>query len=147
LVVLGRYCLERHLGSGASGVVWLAEDRNLRRRVALKRTVPERAVQLRDEASILAQFDHPNLVRVYDAPLEAGTPVLVMEYVEGESLRELLKRERTLPAAQVVELGSEVLRGPPTPTRRGSSTGTSSPATCSSPQKAWRSSGTSAWGS
>ncbi len=111
LVVLGRYCLERHLGSGASGVVWLAEDRNLRRRVALKRTVPERAVQLRDEASILAQFDHPNLVRVYDAPLEAGTPVLVMEYVEGESLRELLKRERTLPAAQVVELGSEVLRG------------------------------------
>lgn len=80
-VVLGRYRLERHIGSGAFGDVWLAEDRNLRRKVALKRTPHERARQLRDEASILAQFDHPNLVRVFDAPLDAGTPVLMMEYV------------------------------------------------------------------
>ena len=55
-VVLGRYALGEHLGKGAFGTVWLADDRTLGRRVALKFVEPHKLAQLRDEAATLAQL-------------------------------------------------------------------------------------------
>lgn len=92
---VGPYRLVRSLGAGGMGEVFLAErdDGNFRQEVALK-MVPysladsERAGRLRRERQILAQLDHPNLVRVLDGGIAPdGTPYLAMEYVRGLSLR------------------------------------------------------------
>ena len=92
---LGRYRLISKIGSGGMATVDLAEDTLLGRLVALKRmegTVDVSGLsRLRREALAGASLNHPNLVSVYDIlTLEDGHLVIVMEYVEGETLRELL---------------------------------------------------------
>jgi hypothetical protein len=92
-----RYRYLATLGSGGMGRVELAEDTRLGRRVALKRISDEAdanvAVRLRREALVGASLTHPNLVSIYDVLSgEDGRPVIVMEYVEGENLRQALAR-------------------------------------------------------
>jgi eukaryotic-like serine/threonine-protein kinase len=96
---VGTYRLIRVLGSGGMGEVFLAErdDASFRQEVAIK-LVPfaladsERAGRLRRERQILAQLDHPNLVRVLDGGVAPdGTPYIAMEYVRGRSLRAWVK--------------------------------------------------------
>ncbi len=95
--LVGRYRLERLLGQGASGSVYLAHDPNLDRKVALKvlrsgdRETP-RWIRFEQEARLIAQLDHPNVVRVMLLETEAEPPYLVMEYVEGQSFEDLLSR-------------------------------------------------------
>ncbi len=108
-VVLGRYALGEHLGKGAFGTVWLADDRTLRRRVALKFVEPHKLAQLRDEAATLAQLDHPNIVKVWDVSLDPEAPALIMEYVEGESLRARMVREGVLAVEDAVGIACSVL--------------------------------------
>ena len=101
---LGRYRLISKIGSGGMATVDLAEDTLLGRLVALKRmegTVDVSGLsRLRREALAGASLNHPNLVSVYDIlTLEDGHLVIVMEYVEGETLRELLTRRGALPSA------------------------------------------------
>jgi predicted Ser/Thr protein kinase len=89
-VVLERYAIVRRLGSGAMGSVYLAHDAQLDRPVALK-ILHRRSVAgdgpLLDEARTLARVRHPNVVTVFDATLHRGRLCIVMEYVEGETLR------------------------------------------------------------
>jgi hypothetical protein len=88
--ILERYAIQRRLGVGAMGTVHLAHDTQLDRMVALKmlhRRGAERDAPLLAEARALARVRHPNVVTVFDAALNRGRLCIVMEYVDGETLR------------------------------------------------------------
>lgn len=88
-----RYEIEAELGQGGMGTVYRAKDATLKRDVAVKelsnfRLGSEGKAQLLAEAQTVAQLNHPNIVAVYDAGEHAGNPFIVMELVEGVTLRE-----------------------------------------------------------
>ena len=85
-----RYRLERLLGTGGMSEVWLAEDTRLGRWVAVKLLSGAAESDLEREARVVARLHHPNIAAVYDTGRQNGQPYLVMEYVHGLSLRELL---------------------------------------------------------
>lgn len=91
------------IGEGGMGVVYRARQRGLDREVALKvladrvAEVPGFAERFEQEAKALARLDHPNIVRVHDAGRAGGLFYLVMEYVEGETLRERSARAKSSP--------------------------------------------------
>src|SRR5688572_32858844 len=93
----GRYELHRRLGRGGMAEVFLAHDQLLDRPVAVKVLFPEYASdpsfveRFRREAQAAANLNHPNVVSVYDWGEEGGTYFIVMEYVEGRSLAEILR--------------------------------------------------------
>lgn len=109
-IVLGQYELERRLGAGGMGEVWLARDKHLERSVAVKllpavlATSARAAEALRSEAAQAIELSHRAIARVYHYGQHDDLPVLVMEYVEGESLAQHLDSHRTLEPARVVEL-------------------------------------------
>ena len=111
---LGRYRLLDLRGAGAMGVVFRAHDPELDRTVALKLLRhgegTEAAARLRAEAQSLARVSHPNVVHVYDAGGASGCAFLVMEFVEGGSLRERLRHGR-LPWAELRPLFLEAAQG------------------------------------
>jgi serine/threonine protein kinase len=96
--IAGRYRLEREIGRGGMGEVWLAEDVVLQRRVAAKRigalpgTTDADLERVRREAQVSAMLNHEHVVVVFDLVEEAGQHWLVMEYVESENLAELVRR-------------------------------------------------------
>ena len=107
-----RYREIRRLGAGGMAKVTLAEDTVLGRQVALKRVYasgdPHGILRLKREALVGASLNHPNLVFVYDAHLqEDGDVVIVMEYVEGETLADLISARGALPPDEAMR----VLRG------------------------------------
>ncbi len=111
---IGEYLVRRELGSGGSGVVYLGHDPRLDRAVAIKALSPERAQdpawreRLAREARVLASLHHPHIALIYERlDDEDGRSFLVMEHVEGETLRDLLRRGR-LPIARTIELGREI---------------------------------------
>jgi serine/threonine-protein kinase len=110
----GRYDFVRPLGHGAMATVDLMHDVELDRPVALKRLAENlaRDEDLRRrfvrEARLAAKLSHPNVVRVFDVGEADGRPFIAMEYVEGETLAELLARRGKLPAAEVARLGVQV---------------------------------------
>lgn len=101
-MVDGRFVVERFLGRGGMGVVYAARNLRTDKSVALKcmalreGALPERRAQVasrfRREARVVASIRHPNVVEVYDAGESDGAPYLVMELLEGESLRARLER-------------------------------------------------------
>ena len=116
---LGRYRIERCLGQGTMARVYLAEDQELPRKVAVKVPHPaadnrweaDRTERLLDETRILAPLKHPAIVPIYDAgKCENGTPYLVTEYVEGTSLKTLIESE-PLARSRVAELIAQVAEG------------------------------------
>ncbi len=132
---LGEYRIERYLGSGGFGITYAAIDENLHQRVAIKEYLPK-ALAMRDaddrvtvavsedetdfrwglerfldEARALARFDHPNIVRVKRFIEAHGTGYIVMGYVDGASLSELLKRRTMLTEAEIREHVVPVLHG------------------------------------
>lgn len=124
--VLGdRYRLTRPLGTGASAHVYVAEDVSLRRRVAIK--VLHEALagdegflrRFRAEAQVVAALRHPNILRVYDWGEDGGSPYLVMELLEGGSLRSLLDRGNLLTPAQAAAIGADAARALDYAHRRG----------------------------
>jgi serine/threonine protein kinase len=84
----GRYALDQMLGAGGAGAVYLAYDTSLSRWVAIKR-IPATDDTLFQEATVLASFQHPNIVTIYDVLQEGGEMLLVMEFVQGQTLEEL----------------------------------------------------------
>jgi serine/threonine-protein kinase len=92
-----RYRIEETLGRGGAGVVYRAFDVKLQRPVAVKvletsKDGPDQGVErLRREATLLNRLAHPNIVGFYDWGEEAGRPYLVLEYVPGCTLRDLLE--------------------------------------------------------
>ena len=98
----GRYRLERELGRGGMAVVFLAEDLKHRRPVALKVLRPELAQSIGSarffrEIEIAAQLSHPHIVPLFDSGEAGGFLYFVMPFVEGETLRDRLVREKQLP--------------------------------------------------
>lgn len=95
LFVRGKFRLQRQLGAGGTGVVYLATDLGLERQVAIK-TLPrvrrEFATRLRREARVMASVQHPNLATIYGVEEWRDTPLLVVEYLEGGTLFDVLAR-------------------------------------------------------
>lgn len=107
-LVRGRFRLLQELGQGGGGRTYLAEDTQLHRRVALKRLQGAETDQLLREARALASVSHPNVATLFDAWVENGAAVLVMEYVDGGSLRDRLERG-PLPPAEWGRVAAQVL--------------------------------------
>jgi serine/threonine-protein kinase len=108
-----RYTIERQLGSGGMATVYLAYDRKHDRQVAIKVLRPELSVALGDarflrEVSTTANLRHPNILPLYDSGVADGLLYYVMPYVEGETLRDRIDRERQLPIPDVLRIISEV---------------------------------------
>src|SRR6267378_7856739 len=119
-----RYLLEKRLGRGAMGQVYLARDQNLvTRRVAVKTVRPdllsdedlqegEAVARFEREARAAASIRHPNVVDVTDfGQSHDGVLFLVMEYVEGETLYQLLRREGTLGLQRTAGIMQQVVAG------------------------------------
>jgi formylglycine-generating enzyme required for sulfatase activity/class 3 adenylate cyclase len=115
---IGRYRVERMLGQGGFGVVWLARDEQLQRRVAVKVPHKRRVSDAEDAAAYLSEartvagLDHPNIVPVYDVGSSEAFPCfIVSRYVEGVALSERMKRNRPAPreAAGLVATVAEAL--------------------------------------
>lgn len=110
----GRYALLRHLARGGMADVYLARDALLDRQVALKVLFPEYADEpsfverFRREAQAAANLNHPNIVGVYDWGQERGTYYLVMEYVEGRSMADVLRSTGPLHPDRAAEIGADV---------------------------------------
>src|SRR5262249_57009572 len=118
-VLSGRYRLESKLGSGGMSTVFLARDETLERWVAVKvmhREIsdqPDQIERFRREARAVAQLSHPNVVAVIDAGEDGGYPYIVLEYVEGETLKQRIERVGRLPVDESVADAVGVGRGLP----------------------------------
>ncbi len=104
-VRIGRYVVLERLGRGGMGIVYLAHDPELHRKVALKVVTHASAPEwlLAREGQALARLSHPNVVPVYDLGLHGGRLFLTMEYVEGETLSEWLARRKPS-TAEIVDV-------------------------------------------
>ncbi len=109
-----RFQLQRELGSGGMGTVYLAHDTALDRPVAVKALLPENASaqaarRFLHEARTLAEFEHPNIVRIYDVGRDTDPFIYyIMEYLDGETLAKRLTRGR-LEIPEVLSLGRDML--------------------------------------
>jgi serine/threonine protein kinase len=112
----GRYRLEARIGAGGMSTVYRALDETLERRVAIKllnREVTSDSDELerfRREARAVAQLSHPHVVGVIDASEDDGRPYIVFEYVEGETLKERIRRLGRLPIPEAVAYAIEIAR-------------------------------------
>jgi len=109
----GRYEIERELGRGGMATVYLARDTNHDRPVALKVLHPELAESLgaerfQREIRVAASLQHPHILSVHDSGTTDGYLWFTMPFVEGESLRDRLSRERQLPVADALRITREV---------------------------------------
>ncbi len=113
---LGPYEILELLGSGAMGEIFAARDTRLGRKVAVKVLPPagtDSVVYLRrfeNEARAVAALSHPNILAVFDVGTHEGTPYIVFELLEGETLRQRLQRER-LTVAEAVAFTVQIARG------------------------------------
>ena len=108
-----RYRVERELGAGGMATVYLAEDLKHHRKVAIKVLRPELAAvigadRFLREIQTIANLQHPHILGLIDSGEVNGTAYYVMPFVEGESLRDRLHREKQLPIADAVRIASEV---------------------------------------
>lgn len=108
-----RYRIEREIGRGGMATVYLARDLKHDRSVALKVIRPEVGAQLGGERflreiRLTAQLQHPGILALHDSGEVDGLTYYVMPFIEGETLRERLMRERQLPVAEAVRLAREV---------------------------------------
>ena len=111
--VSDEYTIDRELGRGGMATVYLAQDVKHQRPVALKVLHPELAASLGPdrflrEIMTAAKLNHPHILPLHDSGEAAGFLYYVMPYVEGESLRERLDRERQLPVDEAVHHGRSI---------------------------------------
>src|SRR5919112_3941439 len=111
--LLAEYEIIAELGRGGAATVYLAQDRKHDRRVAVKVARAEVAAVLGAERFLreirfAAQLQHPNILPLHDSGESDGLLYYVMPYIEGESLRQRLKRERQLPLPETVRIAGEV---------------------------------------
>ena len=115
-VIDGRYRLVSRLGSGGMADVYLAEDEQLGRKIALKllhRRFAEDAgfvERFRREARAAAGLQHPNVVGVYDRGSYDGTYYIAMEYVPGRSLKQLIREEAPLDPVRAIDIAIQILK-------------------------------------
>jgi eukaryotic-like serine/threonine-protein kinase len=113
---LGPYEIIAPVGEGGMGEVYRARDTRLDRSVAIK-VLPQdiasdaaRMLRFEQEARSIAALNHPNILAIYDVGIQDGTSYLVMELLEGETLRERLERG-PLPVRKAVEIGTQIAYG------------------------------------
>ena len=116
-VLAERYEVLRPLGEGGMGWVYLGMQLELERKVAIKTLHPEKTqspstvARFRREASVAQSLTHPNTVRIYDfGKTDDGMLYLVMEYLEGNSLTEVIRAGGKLPERKVTRLAAQVLK-------------------------------------
>jgi eukaryotic-like serine/threonine-protein kinase len=111
---IGPFTVERELGAGAMGAVYLAKHDPSGQRVAIKVMVPGLGVndtamqRFKKESDILKQLRHPNIVRLIATGKFKGTPFYAMEYVQGESLDRVMSRRGRISWEEVVEIGKQL---------------------------------------
>ncbi|HEX3927392.1 MAG TPA: protein kinase [Gemmatimonadales bacterium] len=110
------YAVDRQIGEGGMATVFLAEDLKHHRKVAIKVLRPELSATLGSERFLLeiqmaARLQHPLIVPVYDSGTADGLLYYVMPFVEGESLRDLLQRDKRLPLERAAEIVRDVASG------------------------------------
>jgi serine/threonine-protein kinase len=116
-VLSNRYELAEQLGAGGMAEVYLGRDRVLGRTVAVKTLLAQYAgdphfiERFRREAQNAAALNHPNVVSVYDTGTDNGTQYIVMEYVEGRTLREVVREEGPLLPERAAEIAADVCAG------------------------------------
>jgi serine/threonine-protein kinase len=115
-ILSGRYRLEARIATGGMSTVYRALDETLQRQVAIKlmnreiATDSDQLERFRREARAVAQLSHPHIVGVIDAGEDEGRPYIVFEYVEGETLKERIRRLGELPVAEAVAYAIEIAR-------------------------------------
>ena len=112
---IGKYVVQAKLGEGATSEVFLAHDPFNNRKVAIKRVRGGMLADSRElhflqrffaaEAALVGQLQHPNVVQIHDAVADAEAPYLVMEHVDGVTLRRFCRADRLLPVSQIIEIG------------------------------------------
>jgi len=108
----GRYRLDRQIARGGMAEVWLGFDTFLNRQIAVKLLKPQLvsdpvvAERFRREAIVCAGLNHPNIVAVYDTVEDDGRQAVVMQYIQGKSLRELLDRRKRLGPLLTIHMGA-----------------------------------------
>ncbi|MGH7537705.1 MAG: protein kinase domain-containing protein [Gemmatimonadales bacterium] len=110
--LVDRYALEREVGRGGMATVFLAQDLKHRRKVAIKVLHPDIAAAIGPERflreiEIAAQLQHPHILPLYDSGAAGTYLYYVMPFVEGESLRDRLEREKQLPQEEVIKVALE----------------------------------------
>ena len=111
----GRYRIMRKLGAGGMANVYLAEDQELGRRVAIKILNDRHAgddqfvARFRNEAKNAASLSHPNIVSIYDRGEAEGTYYIAMEYLDGKSLKELILERGPAPVSVAVDYARQIL--------------------------------------
>jgi serine/threonine protein kinase len=110
---IGRFKPIDILGKGAQGVVYLAEDTQLGRKVAIKTLDRHRqdAEQLNQEAKNVSQLSHPHIIPLYEIGSHAETPFLVYQFCEGEQLKLRMQRDGKLKQYDAVKITSQILDG------------------------------------
>ena len=114
MLIAQRYRLDEHRAHGGMADVWRAHDLQLDRTVAVKLLKPNLATEstvaerFRREAKAAASLTHPNIVTVFDAVEDHGRQAVIMEFIEGVSLRELLDQKHTLSPSMTVRIGKSV---------------------------------------
>ncbi len=117
-VVLGRYTVEREIGRGGMGAVYLAQDAKLGERVALKTITSalagdpaEMVDRFRREVQAARRVTHPNVIRIHDLGEDGNLLFLSMEWIDGDTMAARIKREGPLDVAEARELLGEVASG------------------------------------
>lgn len=111
---IGSFQIVRHLGRGGMGEVLLAYDQRLQRHVAIKRIAQGNALSSEHhrrflrEARVAAKLNHPGIVQIHDILEEDATFHIVMEFVEGDSIAQLLRDDGPLPWPRVIAMGREI---------------------------------------
>jgi serine/threonine protein kinase len=115
--LIDHYRVLELVGRGAMGVVYKGLDLNLDRPVAIKvmsaeaRNDPDFVERFRQEARMQAALNHPNVAQLFDYFVHDGAPVAVMEFIDGESLEQLIRRRGPIPAHQSIPIFKQALRG------------------------------------
>ena len=114
---IGRFEVQKVLGKGSQGIVYLARDPRLDRRVAIKTirvsasNLKKQQSRLMREAKLVSRLQHPNIIPLYEAGEDKGLLYLVFEYVDGVSLRESIRAEGSLVVRRALDLMIQILAG------------------------------------
>ncbi len=116
---IGRYQILSELGKGAMGVVYKATDPNIGRTVAIKTLrldlhgmeADEMLQRFKNEARAAGVMNHPNIITIYDAGEIEGMFYIAMEFIEGQTLAELLKQEKMLPLERIIDVVCQTCAG------------------------------------
>ncbi|HEX2959710.1 MAG TPA: serine/threonine-protein kinase [Chitinispirillaceae bacterium] len=112
-----RYSIIEKINSGGMATVFLVEDKKLHRTVALKKLHPhltehsETVNRFTNEARAIAALSHENIIKIYDFGKSSDGPFIVMEYIEGITLSELLEQHAELPNSIVIEIARQIASG------------------------------------